>query len=283
MVIIKMYNKINVGKKVNVLHEGKTMWERIDFALKDKDKKHIYIPNEIFDDFKVIESTTQRAFAYSYYYYINYLYRYCMWIDGDGEKFTQERIKQKIGYSPTNKKINHIIKKDGVLDQIGYTETTNNYPLSYSYHEDFIEFSTISEFKDQIISANDRNFRIKKPIKSFYRYPLSQKQDFLDGTYYQVEYTHRINYSIFNNIMSNEELQTVGFYIYAYLKHKSDIFKLGYQRSFVALGQELGFSDKTIRKYVDKLEELGLIKVLRMKFDMSLQEDQREANVYKSY
>ena len=244
--------------------------------------EHVYMPNEVFTDLTThIHNSSQIAFGYSYIYYTTYLYRYCKHIDPNGNKVTQESIKEFLGYSPKNKKIDYIIKKGGILDNLNYTETTTDYPIQYLYDDnDLILFETISYFKDYIKHLNDRNFKIKKPLKAFYRTPQDCQHKILTGTFYTVENTHRIDYSTFHSIIHNKELSTLGFYIYGFLLHKNNIYKSGYQRSYEKIGSELGMSDKTVFKYINILEQKGFLTIDRKIFDMHLTRDDLEANIY---
>lgn len=248
----------------------------------DKSIEHVYMPNEVFIDLQLnIHNSPQTAFAYAYLYYITYLYRYCKYIDNNGNKVTQEDVKEFLGYSRKNKKIDYIIKKGGILDNLQYTETTTDYPLQFLYNEhNSIYFETIADFKGVIRNLNDRNFKIKKPLRAFYRSLRAIEDKELTGTFYEVENTHRIDFDTFNSIMLDKNMGAIGFYIYGYLKHKNDIFKMGYQRSFEKMSAELGMSDKTIRKYTTLLESNGLLTVERKVFDINLDEEEYEANIY---
>src|SRR5437763_8036906 len=111
----------------------KTRFDKVGFTPKEK---RIFMPNEIFDDFKSgFDSGVHKAFAYSYYYVVNYLYRYTKY--SFGERFTQPEIMEFLGYSASNKKLNYITKKDGLLDQIGYTKTTTDYPVQWNFDSDY--------------------------------------------------------------------------------------------------------------------------------------------------
>jgi hypothetical protein len=251
--------------------------------LKKPAKPHIYLPNEIFSDLQEnIDNSRQVAFAYSYVYYITYLYRYCKYIDDNGLKVTQDRIKEYLGYAPNNKKVNYIIKKDGILDSIGYTMTTTDYPISYYFDDDIILFNTITDFKDDIKIGNNRNFKVKIPLRAFHRSTRAVLEDDLTGTFYQVENTHRIYFEAFQRILENPHLGVVAFYIYGYLRHKTDLFSNGYQRSSIKLGSDLKMSDKTVRKYVDSLEMYGFLDVDRQIFDQFANPEDYEANIYKA-
>jgi hypothetical protein len=243
--------------------------------------EQVHMPNEIFNELQLnIDNSRQVAFAYSYIYYITYLYRYCKFIDKNGNRVTQERIKEYLGYSPKNKKIDYIIKKGGVLDTIQYTTTTNDYPIRYYFEDNIIFFETISDFKDIFQNTNERNFKVKMPLRAFHRCQDSISDGLLTGTFYEVENTHRIEFEAFERMMESPNLGVVAFYIYGYLRHKNDLHREGYQRSFEKIGIELGMSDKTVRKYIDLLEALGFINVIRMDFKFNADEEDYEANIY---
>lgn len=242
----------------------------------------IYLPNEIFTDLQSkLDTSKHIAFAYSYYYYISYLYRYCKYLDDHGRQ-TQQQIKAVLGYAATNKSVDFIIKRGGILDQLGYTETTTDFPLSWSYDSETMElrFETILVLKqwDDSYSQmfNDRNFRIKKPLKAFNR----QQEDSHDertGTFYNVHNTHGIHYDIYNGII--QQFGCMGFYLYGFLKHKCDIFG-GYQASQYVLCDKLRItSSSTLFKYTNLLRDAGYIQIERKQFYPN--SNDRVANVYK--
>lgn len=241
------------------------------------DNEYIYVPNEIFDDLKdQLNGISHTAFAYAYYYYIDYLYRYSKFSE---ERKTQSDIKQALGYSPKEKRVDYIIKKDGILDNMGYTQTTKDYPLSFMYDDNnMIQFKTIEEVKAEnglksILSQ--RNYKVKRPIKSFNRTDESYNESILDGTYYEMDRTHKITYKVFEQMMQNDELGVVGFYIYGYFKHKSDIYG-SYQCSYERLLDELNVkSNQTLSKYIKNLEQAKYIRVQRINHPQN-----REANLY---
>jgi hypothetical protein len=241
-----------------------------------KPKKHIYLPNEIFENFqKNIEKSQHISFLYAYYYFISYLYRYCEY-----EGMTQSIIKERLGYNPKEKRLDYLIKKDGELDKMGYTKTTTNYPLSWHMDSDnIIHFKTIEDFKKEnhthIIS--DRNFKVKYPIKMFHRFEESVAERVLDGTLYDASNTHKIEYDIFELCMDKEELGVTAFYIYGWLRHMTNIFG-NYTASGRKLSLELRMSEPTLFKYTKALETNKLLKIEHKKF---IGED-GEANRYRA-
>jgi hypothetical protein len=229
-----------------------------------KHQKHIYMPNEIFEDMKSdIDKAPHIAFSYSYYYLISYLYRYCEY-----EGQTQSIIKEKLGYNPKEKRVDYLIKKDGVLDKIGYTQTTTNYPIGWYMDEDsFVQFETIDDYKKEYGTSSiisDRNFKVKYPVKMFHRSEVSLGDLVLDGTLYDVSSTHKLEYKMFQLCMSEEKLGTMAFYIYGWLKHKTDVFG-EYAVSGRKLAGELGMSEPTLFKYTKEMEDV-LIKIDHRKF-----------------
>lgn len=245
----------------------------------------VFIPNEIFMDLQQnIVSSQHLAFAYSYHFLICYLYRYCKFIDNHNNKVTQSEIKRILGYSPNNKVIDYIIKKGGVLDEKGYTQTTTDYPITWGIDEyKHISFLCISAYKRNYESPsilNDRNFKIKSPTKGFYRTKESQELDILDGTFYDTSFTHFLSYETFRKIVDNPQLGTMAFYIFGYLKHKNDLFPMGYQASLNRLSDELRVSARTLSKYLKLLAKNHFVKIDHKIFNLHFTEDEMEANVY---
>lgn len=250
---------------------------------------NIFLPNEIFQDLTCIDKSTHKAFAYAYYYYTCYLYRYALFTQSDSSKITQKDIKQKLGYSPVEKRIDYMIKKGGVLDTIGYTSTTTDYPLMYVWDGDKEEpqFITISDYKGDRsgvdrVCINDRNYKVKFPVKAFFRQPEDEQQQIYNGTFNEVSNTHSIAYSTFENMMANPNLECVGLFIYGFLRHRCSAFeKTGYQRSAGKIADELGFSKATVVKYLKELEECKYISVEHKPFVLDSKEEDREANIYR--
>lgn len=256
----------------------------------------ILMPNEIFKDLqKELPVSTQVALAYSYYYYVSYLYRYCLFAITPENIMTQDKIISFLGYSPENSKIKKLFKKNGTLDKMGYTETTTDFPVFPRFDEDnLIEFTTVSELKDEyIIPVNMRNFKVKRPLRCFHRDNESRDESILNGTFYEFENTHAIRFSLFNEMMKDSALGTMGFYLYAYIKHRIDIFKDGYQASYKVLEQETGVGERTIQKYIAALEGWRYVdgkRVLSGKSYLRVEHkpylvdapaDEREANIYR--
>jgi hypothetical protein len=252
-------------------------------------QQYIYMPNEIFIDLhkayikEQLKSPSHIAFAYSYYFFIILLYRYCYY---GIEEFTQAKIKECLGYAPNYQSIDYLIKKNGVLDQLGYTKTTKDYPVNWDLSEFGLEFETWSEiksnYKDIKTYLNDRNFKIKYPIKAFHRTKESFQDNNPDGTFYDIQNTHGIKIDTFIEIMDNEQLGTTGFYLYAYLKYKNDIYKDGYCKSLENLEEETKIKHTTLIKYLKMLEEHFFLIVTRQPYIINANGEELNPNIYKT-
>lgn len=80
--------------------------------------------------------STHIGFAYSYIFFETFMYRYAKY-----QKYVPpvSEIKEILGYSGSNKNVDYIIKKNGLLEQEGILLTQNNYPIS-------VEFDDIEKF-----------------------------------------------------------------------------------------------------------------------------------------
>ncbi|MFB4471805.1 hypothetical protein ACDI16_02405 [Oceanobacillus caeni] len=290
----------------------------------ERETRH-FMPNEIFEDLqaeeedengekKPILNTSQHvAFAYSYYYLTSWLYRYTKYgtkhidtkkIEQNGNKTIDYIIKNKgvynidvsmikelLGYTRTNKTINYIIKNKGKLDSMGYTETTNNYPILWHLDEFIGEhkelvFTLVDELdiemKDLIRESQGTNYKIKCPIKHFYRYEEDIDDGYLSGIFYDVSDTHEVGFDVFAHCMSIKELGTNGFYLYGYLKMKNQHFKDGYDVSLKGLSKATGIPYKSMTRYLDALREYNLVKGIHNQeyFSQGINGEDRKANTY---
>lgn len=98
------------------------------------DSANVQIPNDIF---KLLSSKIknkncstnikQVSFAYLYIILVSFLYKYTNFVYIDNGTYIQNTdIKELLGYSKTTKSIDSIIKKNGILDNIGLTITTKH-------------------------------------------------------------------------------------------------------------------------------------------------------------
>lgn len=259
-------------------------------------ESNIYMPNEIFDELKGnIKNTPHVAFAYSYVYLITWLYRYVKHTNGI-DVISNSTIKEILGYNSNTRTINYLIKKNGLLDQMGYTSTERDFPVQVAFEDGALEFLLVSELDDKSnpkycyefstekVVRDDipLNFTIKKPVKAFEREVDENGCIEVEGTFYDIENTHCIPFEIFMYCMSNEDIGCTGFYLYAYLKHKNDLFENGYDVSLESLTFETGIAERTLDKYLGMLKSYKMIDFRHNQefFAMGLKKEDRKANTY---
>lgn len=233
------------------------------------DSAYIQMPNDIF---KVLSKNTksfqQSCFTYSYLVLCAFLYKYASYIDFNNKTYIQNNdIKQILGYSKFTKSIDYIIKKDGMLDSIGLTESTRDYPvLTYLSDEkingiNMIEFKTINDIKntdsdlidDFRAIVKNRNYEIKIPLFLF-----EYKEDI--GTLYNYSNTHKIKLKEFMEIIYNKDLLNIGFSLYSYLKSKC----YGYEKREIRIMKiidDIGVCRYVLDTYLNKLKKHKYIEV----------------------
>jgi hypothetical protein len=228
-------------------------WLNIDESV------NVQMPNEIFEDLSNAEfkNFNHKCFAYGYYYLITYLYRNTIYGTCNIEKYNQQNIISL--FVSNNTMVSYITKKGGLLDKIGYTRTTTNYPVAYYMDNGILEFSYITDLRKRMPNLeinHSPRFMIKEPLKGLVRFDGED----CTGTFYDFQNTHRIDIQKFVDIIADEQLGSVGLYIYGYLSMMNDRFPMGYQISNTSFAEIVGCTDRTITKYTNRLEELGFIK-----------------------
>ena len=248
----------------------------------DKLEDKIFMPNEIFNDLKNnIKGGSHISFAYSYYYLSLWLYRYAKY---GNIVVDVKMIKDILGISKTNKTVDYLVKKNGTLDQMGYTFTLTDYPFAWNWNDGNIEFDMISELDEDgrrmIMSGRGRNYKIKVPTKGTHRTIESEEDCHEDGTFYDVSDTHCIDWEVFAECMQCRELGSVSFYIYGYLKRKCDIHKK-YNSSYEKLADELGMGKSTLMKYMRQMSDTKLVDVKENScYRIGEDKFKRDANTY---
>lgn len=245
-------------------------------------KKQIYLNNSIFEDIRSmsLKNGNHMAFTYAYYGVISYLYRYCLWIED--KPITQADIKDMIGYNRTYKPIDYIVKKNGILDSYGYTETTRDIPVKWWLDDDNdVMFNYVSDYNDEYIKDVFKipsRYTIKYPIKAFHIDNESYKDGDVNGTFYILDNTHSFDVNVMKKFLNNKQLGLNAFYLYQYLKMKCGQFDV-YSDTLDNISSKLGLSERTIKEYSYKLEELGVISISR--FDYNYDTKNRECNKYR--
>lgn len=224
-------------------------------------KKFIFIPNEMLVDFRKFKYTTNSHYAFAVCYYILISYFYYVAYYGI-KQITQQDIKEILGYSKNYKPIDYLIKKNGLLDKSGYTETTSNYPISVDFdtivEKGYIEFTMSDEYKELKYKSESNNYKIKYPFKAFFRTKKDYKDGEQTGTFTYYENTTKITSSEFFEIINNKNLGCTGFLIYLYIKQNNSVC-MGYDN----LSKILMISSRDIQQKVNILEQYGFINITR--------------------
>lgn len=178
----------------------------------------IAMPNELFLNLKEwlvlgkLKSVQHQEFTYSYYWILAYFWRYALYAE---QKIGQPEIKQMLGYNPNDKRLNYIIKKNGLLNEENYTLATPNYPVAWNMKKDEdVSFDMIYDF-----DVEDRKFLSPNQSRSFFaQSPVKHLGDTEnDGIYWNSSNTHIVGGDIFDECMKNDNLSCAGFYLYGIL------------------------------------------------------------------
>lgn len=256
---------------------------------------YVQIPNDIFR--KISNSignenvdVRQISFAYSYVLVSSFLYKYTKYIDFDSKTYVQNSdIKELLGYSKKTKTVDYIIKKDGLLDLIGITETTKQIPLTSYYDESNISDIKIRKFLYNNSTENNeyyneyktivknRNYEIKKPLFFF-----NNNGDI--GTLYDYSNTHKITIDELLYFLDSSNLDVTDLTIYSFIKSKcNNLNKNSYCISLSETKKDLLISNDTFYRKIKILKELSLINVKRNNSYYSIdgKDDCHEPNTYK--
>lgn len=237
--------------------------------------------NEILDDIqeKVTKNSSHLAFSYSYIYLTTWMYRYAKHISLTEGFIDNGKMKGLLGYSKDYKPLDYLIKKNGLLDQLGYTETVKDFPTNWTFEDEYLEFAMYSEFKEDLRYLNlSRKFSVKLPVKAIHRYD----NEVLDGTYYEFENTHCIPFEVFMFCMANNKIGATGFYLYAYIKRMNGMFPEGWDVAFDKLAKVTGVPASTIGRYMDELRRYNMITVKYNQevFSLGMRLEDRKACTY---
>lgn len=182
----------------------------------------IAMPNEIFDiiremwNAKTLKSKNHQEFVYSYYYLIAYLWRYSLYYP---KGVPQSSIKEMLGYNAEEKRVNYIIKNNGLLDEEKLTMTTTNFPISWELCEGGVSFTHLMDYDDEARSTLKlhlpKNYIVKEPI-------LHTGDHENEGIFHNAVNCHIIDSKIFALCMNKKDLGNSAFYMYGLLKYMQD-------------------------------------------------------------
>lgn len=277
--------------------------EIIDLLNYEDNESKLFVPNEIFDNLKDnIDKSPHIAFSYSYIYLVTWLYRYAKIFTGDNKSVINNNIiKELLGYNPKSQTVNYLIKRKGLLEKIGLLKSVGDFPYTHSYtKEEGLQFEMYSDYKEfhDMHPRIARNHFFRYPVKSLDDRILTTDKELLKGAFYDVSNTHMIPFEVFLYCMSekeikredkveNESVGTIGFYLYAFLKHKTDLHKSdgGYTISVSELSSETGITERTLERYLSILKERNMIEYTHNidHFVPSLPKHLRIGNTYRTY
>lgn len=256
-----------------------------DLVKFEEQESKLFLPNEIFGDLKAnMKKSIHIPVAYSYYYLVSWLYRHAKY----GNILIDNKIiKEVLGYHRDQKDLDYIMKKNGLLDEIGYTETVKDFPVVWELDEvEGLKFTFLSEmddyFQEDIKSRLSRKYSIKYPIKAFERVVDEEGNIEQEGTFFDISNTHCIPFEIFMFCMDNDNIGCTGFYLYSYIKHMNDIYSGGWDVSIDNLSSETGISKKTLTRYLDQLNLYQMVTTKHNQeyFCLALDPKDRKANTY---
>lgn len=280
-----MIAQFNQEKYNNIL-------QNIRFNINQSD---IFMTNDYFEIIKLLNlenklKSVHIGFVYSYLYLQSYMLRNTTY---DYFIPTPKDIKYILGYNQDEKRLDYIIKKNGLLDKEKLTITDNDFPIvnSYNKDEDYLEFTTASqiydnlkEFKDIRKIANTTTYKF--PVLSFY--DSNKRSDIKlfygddGGTFYDVHNTTRIRFEVFAYCMSNQDIGATGFYLYSYIKHMNDLLGDEYKATASTISNKIGVPERTVKKYLKSLKSYNLIDTIHNMdyFSLGIEKEYRKASTH---
>lgn len=199
----------------------------------------------------------QRTFAFAYYCLITYLWKYSKY--GGSQTYSVADIKNILLISESTKVYDHIIKRDGVLDNAKFTETTRDLPIATVFDEfNNIQVQTLSslndkEYSNSFLERLGKRFYCKKPLHQYER-------DGKEGLLYSRDDAFQVTSFEIIRFLLCKELSFDAFYLYMVFKLK---FKMVKKDTMVISSSELekyiGYKSRKINELVGKLVHIGAI------------------------
>lgn len=184
--------------------------------------ENIAMPNEIFDNISEmwkkgsLKSKNHQEFIYSYYYLLAYLWRYALYYP---KGISQGSIKEILGYNSTEKRVNYIMKENGLLDKEGLTISTLDFPVSWELCSEgisFTRFMDYDEFARESLKVNlPKNYIVKEPV-------IHVGDSENEGIFHSSSNCHMIDAKVFGLCLYRKELGLSSFYMYGILKYMRD-------------------------------------------------------------
>lgn len=204
-----------------------------------------------------LKGNRHKTFAFSYYWLVSYLWKYSKY--GYREINTQD-IKRILGINPTEKRMDYITKKKGLLDSVGLTETTRDFPINTSFDDNGeIIVTTLSNLNKDVaqdfLKKHSARYVCKKPL-------LQYKREGKAGLMYSRDDVVSISIFEFTRCVLCPEIGFDGFYVYAYLKYRVKMLgNTGVNIYYSELENQIGYKHRRIRTLIQNLVLAGLVEV----------------------
>lgn len=238
---------------------------------------YVQIPNDIFRDLsKNIKNKNgntniqQSSFAYAYIVCVSFLYKYAQFVDVNNGTYLQNTdIKQILGYSKSTKSIDHIIKRDGLLEKIGLLKTVKDYPVSVVYSEDEYNNVKIREFIT--LSMIDKNLPIYKTIKNIVKnrnYEVKEPSFMFEyngdvGSLYNYSNTHKVTIKEFIKLIYDSQLDNIDLMLYFFFKSRCYNLNKGNTKSIPLLRiiNDIGIGKDAFYSHLKVIKDRKLLSV----------------------
>lgn len=222
--------------------------EKLLSLVKNEEERYLEVSSGIFDDISMLSKkygvkNVHCVFSFSYLVLIQYLYRYAKYKDYFYDIST---IKELIGYSDGDKRINYLIKKNGTLDNADLIKTVEDFPIAYTNTSvRFLSEYDIDYIKNWRNTNNvTRNQYSKIPIKK------NIKKEIIP-----------IDMNVFVFMMRNNELQSTAFILYNFFKFKADNDIVEIKLKDII--DEVFLSTKKINNLIYTFKQFNIVKDLR--------------------
>ncbi|WP_219834781.1 hypothetical protein [Paenibacillus sp. R14(2021)] len=243
-------------------------------------QNYVFMPNEIYADFSKAFSDLKKeanvrsshiAYAFGYTFLAHYMWRYAnyyWWDDAKGNiPINEAIIKQLLGFDAKAEAYTYLTKnRVGFMEQIGYIRKVTDKPVAHYWEdEDHIDLAFEMESKSSTPTSykiNRKGWKVAMPIKGIWRTAddeANPKIQYPNGTIYEYGNTHMVDMETFIYCITHPELGVEGFYLYSFLKYKTDKFNNAFDCSIENMATMTGLSIDEIKSQINNLERYNMI------------------------